>query len=370
MKSRFLLAIIAFTAAVPVCLAQTCFAPPVVLTTGNGPNHVVVGDFDNDGNPDFVLTYQGGCEAGAGADIFLGNGKGGFKQKVITQIDADPYDITSGDFNGDGILDLAAALGGCGGAGSKLEVALGNGDGSFQPQQVYDSGVEAAAITTGDFNGDGIEDMLVSNAYASDYYLWFGNGDGTFRLGLIKPLPGFASFQVVAADFNHDGKLDLANQDDYPPAVYIQLGNGDGTFGQPFAYNADGGPNLVLGDLNNDGNLDVVITTGNRLLILLGNGDGSQTLTAVYPEGHPSSAAIGDITGDGKPDLLVTASKGIYLRKGRGDGTFPNVRFTPSSLVPGSAQLADFNKDGLLDVVTTNPNDRQVSVFRNTGQCH
>lgn len=351
-------------------LAQSCFAPPLRFITGDFPSHVVVGDFNNDGAPDFLVSYQGGCETGAGADIFLGNGRGAFTQKTITEIDADPYDITSGDFNGDGIPDIAAALGGCGGAGPKLEVALGNGNGTFQPQQVYDSGREPSAITAGDFNSDGIPDLLVSNADLSQYSLWFGNGDGTFRLGLTGTLPGFASFQVLSADFNHDGKLDLANQDDYPPAVYIQLGNGDGTFGAPLTYSLDESPIMTLGDSNLDGNLDFVVTTGNRLLSFLGNGDGSLALTAVYSEGRPSSAAIGDITGDGIPDLVVTASKGIYLRKGVGDGTFPLVRFTASTFVLASVHLADFNKDGLLDVVAANPYDGEVSVFRNTGNCH
>jgi len=122
--------------------------------------------------------------------------------------------------------------------------------------------------------------------------------------------------------------------------------------------------------LNGDGNPDLVVATYYRLLTFLGDGSGSESLTAVYSDGHPTSAAIGDLTGDGVADLVVTASKGIYLRKGLGDGTFPAARFTSSALVPGSPVLADFDKDGLLDVVTTNPYDGRVSVFRNTGQCH
>lgn len=355
---------------VPICVAQSCFAPPGIYTTGTFPTHLVVGDFNHDGNADFVVTYQGACESGAGADIFLGNGKGGFVQRTITELDADPYGVTFGDFNGDGKLDLAAAYGGCGGAGAKVEVALGNGDGTFQPNQIYDSGTEPEGIVAGDFDGDGIMDLVVSNSF-DNQYLWLGNGDGTFRLSR-KVQPPFDGW-LAAADFNHDGKLDLviSGLHVFAPVVAIQMGNGDGTFGMPTTYFVHGGtgPTTTIGDLNGDGNLDLVIASY-RLLTFLGDANGTQTLTAAYTVGHPTSAAIGDLTGDGIPDLVVTASKGIFLRKGIGDGTFPDARFTSSPLVPSDAMLADFDKDGLLDVVTTNPYDGQVSVFRNTGTCH
>lgn len=237
-----------------------------------------------------------------------------------------------------------------------------------------------AAIVTGDFNGDGNTDWAIANAGSNNIWIYLGNGDGTARLPTIIPLRGQAPVALVAADMNHDGKLDLVVAEADSGMVAVLLGNGDGTFGPELQFASPGAPiSLVVADFNGDGNPDVVAgllgdSFVGQLAFFSGDGTGKlgdpATQQNFYLPGlfYTNSIVAADLDGDGRPDIVAVdyvvsptiASVGarVYLNQGNGLFKLSQQFFFDNSPVGASTAvtavaLADVNKDGCIDAVTT-----------------
>jgi len=319
-------------------------------TTGNNPQAIVVADFNGDGIPDFAtLNYQSRTITAS-----LGNGDGTFRAAASIPIGKFPNAFTVADFNGDGIPDLAVVYNNdyVGSAGSFVTVLLGNGDGTFTATAASPSvGNNPVAIVPGDFNGDGLQDLAVVNQIDSTVTILLGNGDGTFIAAQSSPSTGDNPGGIVAADFNGDGKLDLAILNFGSGALTVLLGNGDGTFTAAATPTTDVNPfSVSVADLNGDGIPDLVVgNAGGNLTVLLGVGDG--TFTTVQGPAFMENLAIGDFNADGIPDLAGLNGSETVTFLGKGDGTFSTgPTFTPSphnsELVFYSIAAADFNGDG------------------------
>jgi hypothetical protein len=298
------------------------FQSPVNFPTGGtSPTFVAVGDFNGDGNLDLVVFNSPTVLTGSLA-VLLGKGDGTFQPAVVYAAGSGVESVAIGDFNGDGKLDLAF------GVQNALNVLLGNGDGTFQPAVTSALNVGATSTGTvslavGDFNGDGVADLavVINNVHAVGILLVaLGNGDGTFQPGVGYNLGSSPlSIAVAVGDFNGDGRADLAVLNSSTSNVSVLLGNGDGTFRASVNYAANGPTWLAVGDFNGDGKADLAIAnTGiNSVSILAGVGDGTFQQASNYAvSADPRFLAVGDFNGDGRADVAVASTPGFMQGNG------------------------------------------------------
>ncbi len=232
-------------------------------------------------------------------------------------------------------------------------------DGTFQNEVVYSTGVGPRGVTTGDYNSDGKQDMIVSNGSSDTVSYFAGNGDGTFKDGvLISTSYSSGAYSIQSGDFNNDGKLDFASAAFGMAEMIVCLGKGDGTFQTPIIYSTGQGPqSLALGDFNGDHNIDIVSSNKDidTISVFLGNGNGTfQNAVAYSTSTTPRSVTVGDFNSDGRDDIATTATYGdkISLFISNSNGTFQNARTVSCGESPYSLISGDFDADGKLDIIT------------------
>jgi len=286
------------------------FQTPVSYTVERGPWDVIAADFNGDGKLDLAVSTASGF-----VSILIGNGDGSFLPAQDINLGVELIGLVAGDLDGDGKSDLVVSVNYPVG---EVAILLGDGDGTFQDAVVYAAGSSGGGpyfVTTGDFNGDGKLDVAVAVSGDNAVAVLLGNGDGTFQSSVEYPTMA-TPLDVVVGDFNGDGKLDLAISG---YSISVLLGNGDGSFHAPVLYPLPStGLAIALGDINGDGKLDLVATslssrrtgTPNIVVTYLGKGDGSFQQANYFPTGDISvGVAVGDFNGDGLLDF-TTANYG------------------------------------------------------------
>jgi len=337
-----------------VAVAGVGWPTPGSLLNTQGTYFVLVVDLNGDGVPDLVLGSNV-------LTIYLGKANGTYTEKTTISVQQGPtsYPFVSGDFNGDGIPDLAIPLYGQ----SEIAIVLGKGNGTFAAPtitSVSPSNGDLSQMLVGDFNGDGIPDLAVIDRNNSTVDILLGNGDGTFTAEANPPISGIPE-TFAAGDFNGDGKTDLAVQES-AGTIAILLGNGDGTFAASESVNSGSTDSpIVVADFNGDGKLDIAVAAGtggnDSMTVLTGNGDG--TFNSPF-SGSPTSTSVtwsqvADFNQDGAPDVVLADSIGsatVFLNNGGGSlsKSFPVVSGlnVPAYLEVG---VGDLNGDGYPDIV-------------------
>lgn len=285
--------------------------PPHYFDVGVPAGVMAVGDVNGDGKLDIVVTRGANLNVvrlatNYDVSVLLGRGDGTFlpaknyrmlpfpTSSTFTVFDADVY---LRDVNNDGKLDLVGDWG----------VALGNGDGSFKPPIPLPTGLHSVTgLVPGDFNRDGKVDLEVltvdKTGGAQSLATLLGNGKGSFTIAHNVPFtaPGFPQSEITslaAADLNGDGVPDLiytgfqqnkANLTNNGFGLYVQLGRGDGTFAPAVRYPGFEGFNILTGDFNRDGRVDVLVSGFGETDLALYKGLGKGALSSV-PEWFSTS---------------------------------------------------------------------------------
>jgi hypothetical protein len=314
-------------AAVMLGNADGTFRARVNFQAGGQTQDLAAGDFNSDGKQDLAVTIN---SAQIGLALLTGNGDGTFNAPVnfpnTTGVDAPA--IVATDVNNDTRLDLLIAhtlacfTAPCV-SSDDLTIMLGNGNGTFQSSQM-DVGIGMSEIAVGDFNRDGSKDVAIAGSSAR-LYLLRGNGNGSFvQQPTLTLIPGENHLgedgtDIDIGDFNRDGIQDLVVAVALNGSrTVILIGNGDGTFRAPQVITE---PQIripryqAVADYNGDGSQDLALSLGwgfqGMVEILKGNGDGTfQPLVLYDPAPADSSTAGGDLVSgdfnrDGKPDLAL-----------------------------------------------------------------
>ncbi|OOG39665.1 FG-GAP-like repeat-containing protein [Polaromonas sp. A23] len=384
-------------------------------------HRLVTGDINGDGRLDLMYITDGSNDPngnptrkGEHRSVFLGLGDGTFAPRVITAADThfDWHELVTGDINGDGKLDIlyitdgTFPYGNASGKGQQRSVFLGVGDGTFGPRIISSADTHFAGhrLVTGDINGDGRLDLMYITDGSNDpngnptrkgehRSVFLGLGDGTFAPRVITAADThFDWHDLVTGDINGDGKLDIlyitdgtfpyGNMSGKGQQRSVFLGVGDGTFGPRVISSADthfGWHELVTGDVNGDGKLDILYITdgtfphgnmsgkGQQRSAFLGLGDGTfspRIISSADTHFGWHDQVPGDFNGDGKLDILYITDgtfpyggdsgkgqqRSLFL--GLGDGNFAPRIISSADTHFGWHELVmgDVNGDGKLDV--------------------
>ncbi|MFI4978958.1 MAG: FG-GAP repeat domain-containing protein [Nevskiales bacterium] len=243
-------------------------------STGGGsiPRGLAVADFDGDGKPDIAVADDNGQ---LGQLSVLHNNGAGFTLLTPAIAIATAVKVVAADFNGDGFPDVAVLNQG----GGTVVVLLNDGSGNFAAAPGSPLSLPSAAtpsdLAIGDFNGDGKLDLAVSDQGNNNIYILISNGNGSFNVAAGSPAVQGGSIPVGVAvgDFNGDGMPDLAVSNQTTKSVSILLNDGTGTFASGVSSNitVSAGPLklLVAGDFDGDGRQDLAVA----------NGSGTTTIT-------------------------------------------------------------------------------------------
>ncbi|HEV3078233.1 MAG TPA: FG-GAP-like repeat-containing protein, partial [Gemmataceae bacterium] len=337
------------------------------FTAADGGVHSFSVTFGIKGNQSITTTDTATASITGSATIKVTEAAS-FAPQVTYGTGRNPYNVAVGDFNRDGIPDLVTANY----DSNTISVLLGKGDGTFQPAVDYAAGANPVAVAVGDFRGDGQLDLAVSNWGAGTVSILLGKGNGTFVPGSTFKA-GTNPGSLAVGDFTNDGKLDLAVPNWSDGTVSVLLGNGDGTFQPAVNYTVGAEARaVVVGDFNRDGKLDLAVAkqVSGTVGVLLGNGDGTFQPVVNYTVGYRATGiAAADLSHDGKLDL-VTANFGtnsVSVLRGNGDGTYQPAGNYAAGANPHSAAVGDFNGDGNLDLAVADNADNNVKVFLGNG---
>ncbi len=354
-----------------VILIQRPPGPPVLsaaprVAVRDAPRAAASGDFDGDGDLDVAVANSGIDNR---VSLLAGDGLGGLSEyATLPAIGAEA--IAAADFNRDGKLDLAVSAPGAG--PPTVEIYFGAGGGAFAPQPAVSVGGVPDDLVPGDFDRDGDVDLALCDKVATGLVKILRNGGlGTFTV-VAGPGVGNQPTAIVSADFDRDGDLDLAVANDNSNDLMI-LTNSGGAFAVTQTLALAGGEtspvSLAAADFDGNGVIDLAAASidFDRLYVYRNLGSGSfSTPPGVFDVPYIAQFVISaDVNLDGKPDLVALAA-GVSILRGRGGMDFDPPQTVVARYSPRAAVVGDLDRDGRPDVVVVNEESDDVTILRST----
>ncbi|MFN0060128.1 MAG: FG-GAP-like repeat-containing protein [Planctomycetota bacterium] len=325
-------------------------------------------DLNEDGYVDLAIVNEDTSDLRVYLNLADGSGLFGSMLAPPTPIQDQGSPNEPSDFNRDGHVDLAV----CNAGVSTVSVLLGNGNGSFQPQQVIPVGVGNHGIAALDVDGDGDTDLVTTNSVSDNVSLLLNNGSGVFGAATSFEGGGSGEWTISAGDFDEDGILDIVIGAIYGEQLIVRRGLGNGTFALASVQSGVGGTwMLATGDVNGDGHVDVASANSfsNEGSISLGNGLGGFSGIAWYSV-DPSAIAsdLGDLDGDGDLDWVISSFSGDFtVLENIGGGVFAFYQEFPATNAASCAILMDIDNDGDMDIALVDELDDTVTLMQQDG---
>ncbi|HSS20331.1 MAG TPA: C25 family cysteine peptidase [Pyrinomonadaceae bacterium] len=365
------------------CSGTVSFVTAPDVSGPDAIQNVTTGDFNNDGKQDIVFARL----VNNAIAIRLGDGAGNFSGTGGTGVGQSPYGITVGDFNGDGKLDAATSNEGPPPFNNPtISWALGDGAGGLAAATTITAGFVNNGpkdIRAADMNNDGKLDLVfVTGAVPpsggnSQIGVAIGDGAGGFAAPTYTSttISNGNAYGMAVGDVNNDGNVDVAVAHYIGSTLSVSLGNGTGGFTSTATYGSGSVATFVaLGDVNNANGPDLIGTFGSGVTApFANNGAGTFSALATLATPGAQSVVIGDFNRDGKADLAVAeagAVKQTSIWLGSGTGTFAASTVTSTGSSPVGSTLGDVNGDGYQDVLTANGNGSTGLVTVRLGACN
>ncbi len=328
-------------------------------------------DLNGDGYTDYMVPN----EIANDVRVFLNDGAGNYDAFTVHSLAnaARPSTNEAADFNGDGFTDFAVGNT----QNERVHILLGDGAGGFSAVTSYPAGSGVRGLCLLDLDGDGQMDIVTANRNADNLAILRGKGDGTFDAAITIDGGGSQETACAAADANNDGIMDVFVGALGSQELILLLGDGAGNLTLSAKVGAGGSPWMIAtGDVDGDGNVDVVSANSNAKNSAVARGDGNgglfpavnYTVGAVFP----LAIDLGDLDGDGDLDMLVSSfGQGVEgsgqwtLLENDGSGNFGNPRYFDASAAASCAVFHDRDNDGDLDVTGIDEIDDLLFIFDN-----
>lgn len=337
------------------CVRGSYFFPPVSVAAGTYAIESAIADFDNDGKLDLaVVSFSDNT-----VRLYKGNGDGTFVAMTTLTVTGSPHCVAAADLDHDGSMDFVVATTGS----SSVVIHRNTGSFTFAAGTPISVGSPARGLRVLDLDGDGILD--IATATETGLSVLKGTGSGGVWNGSFGPLIHVNSpwlWHIDAGDLDGDGQIDIvgASSSTSIQVFYNTAGSFTAT-GIPVGL---GQGDVAIADVNGDGKKDIVAANDN-LPVLLNQGSRTYTLKTSSDPSLFNGLAVADVDGDGYPDALGVNGNTykLDLLLGRGDGTFQAVDPYATGNGPAGISLADLNGDGGIDAVVANTGTNNVSVF-------